>query len=88
MLPLLTLYLGAEIAIPVLTIAQLIGNVSRMIIGIKQIEWKKVGLFLITAIPLTAIGAFSFVSFPKDIITRAIGGVLIVLVLLKYFNIL
>ncbi|MCX7843550.1 MAG: sulfite exporter TauE/SafE family protein [Clostridia bacterium] len=87
LLPVLTLYLGVEMAVPVLTIAQLVGNISRMSIAIKQIEWKKAGLFLITALPLTAIGAFSFVSFPKDIVTRAVGGVLIALVLLKYYNI-
>ena len=37
LLPVLTLYLGVEVAVPVLTIAQLIGNIARMNMGIKQI---------------------------------------------------
>jgi uncharacterized membrane protein YfcA len=88
LLPVLTLYAGAELAVPVLTIAQLIGNLSRMAFGLNQIEWKKVLLFSITAVPLSALGAFGFSVLSKRIVTRAIGAVLIILVALKYFGIL
>lgn len=83
LLPIVTACVGAEVAVPVLTIAQLIGNLSRMAFGIKQIEWKSVGLFCVTALPLAALGAFGFSVLPKDIVTRCIGGVLIILVLFK-----
>lgn len=83
LLPVVTTFVGAEVAVPVLTIAQLIGNLSRMFWGIKQIDWKSVGLFSITALPLAALGAFGFSVLPKDIVTRCIGGVLIILVLFK-----
>lgn len=88
LLPVLTLYAGAELAVPVLTIAQLIGNLSRMAFGLNQIEWKKVLLFSITAVPLSALGAFGFSIISKSMVTRAIGAVLILLVALKYFGIL
>lgn len=83
LLPVVTACVGAEVAVPVLTIAQLIGNLSRMFLGMKQIDWKSVGLFSITALPLAALGAFGFSVLPKDIVTRCIGGVLIILVLFK-----
>lgn len=83
LLPVVTACVGVEVAVPVLTIAQLIGNLSRMAFGIKQIEWKAVRLFCATALPLAALGAFGFSVLPKDIVTRCIGGVLIVLVLIK-----
>ncbi len=85
LLPVVTLCVGAETAVPVLTIAQLLGNLSRMAFGIRQIDWKSVGLFCATALPLAALGAFGFSVLPKDIITRCIGGVLITLVLIKAF---
>lgn len=88
LLPVVTLCVGSEVAVPVLTIAQLIGNLSRMAFGFKQIKWKPVGLFLITALPLSALGAFGFSVLSKSLVTRAIGLVLILLVLLKYFKIL
>lgn len=83
LLPIATACVGAQLAVPVLTIAQLIGNLSRMGFGIKEIDWGSVGLFCITALPLAALGAFGFSVLPTDIVTRCIGGVLILLVLLK-----
>ncbi len=83
LLPVVTACVGSEVAVPVLTIAQLLGNFSRMAMGLKQIDWKPVGWFSLTALPLAAIGAFGFFLLPKDIVTRCIGAVLILLVLLK-----
>lgn len=83
LLPIVTACVGAVVAVPVLTIAQLIGNLSRMAFGWKQIDWKSVRLFCITALPLAALGAFGFSVLPKDLVTRCIGVVLVILVLFK-----
>ena len=83
LLPIVTISVGAEVAVPVLTIAQLIGNISRVSFGIKQVDWKSVALFCSTALPLSALGAFGFSVLPTDIVTRFIGVALIILVLFK-----
>jgi Predicted permeases len=83
LLPIATACVGAEMAVPVLTIAQLIGNIARMTTGWKQIDWKPVGLFSLTSLPLAALGAFGFALLPKDIVTRCIGLALILLVIFK-----
>lgn len=83
LLPVATACVGAEIAVPVLTLAQLIGNISRMGTGLKQIKWDSVGWFCLTALPLSALGAFGFSVLPKDIVTRCIGAALILLVIFK-----
>lgn len=83
LLPVVTACVGAEVAVPVLTIAQLMGNLSRMAFGIKQIDWKSVGLFSLTSLPLAALGAFGFSLLPKDVVTRCIGAVLVILVVFK-----
>ncbi len=83
LLPVVTACTGAELAVPVLTLAQLIGNLSRMGFGFRQIDWKSAGLFSVTALPLAALGAFGFSFLPKDIVTRCIGAALILLVLAK-----
>lgn len=83
LLPIVTVCVGAQVAVPVLTIAQLIGNLSRMAFGIKQIDWKSVGLFSLTSLPLAALGAFGFSVLPKNIVTHCIGAVLVILVLFK-----
>jgi uncharacterized membrane protein YfcA len=83
LLPVTTAIVGADVAVPVLTIAQLIGNIARMSTGFKQIDWKSVDLFSITSLPLAALGAFGFALLPKDLVTRFIGATLIILVIIK-----
>jgi len=88
LLPLLSKTIGTTMAVPVLTIAQLIGNLSRAFFGFKQIKWKPVLMFILGAVPMSILGAFSFVKVPKEIITRGIGLAIIVFVVLKYFKVL
>lgn len=87
LLPLLIKMFGIVIAVPVLTIAQLIGNISRIYFGYREIEWCSVKLFLIGAIPMSIIGAMSFVSIPKEIVSKLIGLALILFVILKHYKI-
>ncbi len=88
LLPILTKTVGASMAVPILTIAQLIGNLSRVYFGYKQIKWKPVFLFIASAIPMTIIGACSFIIVPKDLISRLIGFAIVLFVVLKYFKLL
>jgi uncharacterized protein len=65
LLPLLTHTVGATLAVPLLTVAQLIGNVSRALLGWRQIRWSPVVLFCLGAVPCSALGSLSFVVLPK-----------------------
>lgn len=83
LLPVVTYFYGVDVAIPTCTIAQLLSNVSRSVIGFKDIKWKAVGRFLITAAPLTALGAFGFAVAPKALLTKVLSLVLIVFAIMK-----
>ncbi|MGZ8944203.1 MAG: TSUP family transporter [Methylococcaceae bacterium] len=83
LLPLLTRTVGAELAVPLLTFAQLIGNLSRVTLGFKQIHWRPVALFLGTALPAAVLGAFSFISIPKTVAVRFIGIAILGFVILR-----
>ena len=86
LMPFLIEIVGTAYAVPLLTIVQFIGNLSRVCFGFLQIQWKPVGLFLLSAIPFSILGAFSFVELPKDLITRCIGAIILLFVLLKYLG--
>lgn len=83
LLPVASACVGAQAAVPVLTIAQIMGNVARMSTGWRQIRWREVGLFSATALPLAALGAFGFTLLPKEAVTRCVGGALVILVIAK-----
>jgi len=86
LLPLLVATVGVTKAIPLLTIAQFIGNLSRVGFGFKYIQWKPVSLFLLGAFPFSILGALSFIQMPKSMVTRIIGAAILLFVGLKYFG--
>lgn len=83
LLPLLTHIVGAELAVPLLTLAQFGGNIARVAFGFRQIHWPPVGLFLTTALPAAILGALSFVTIPKLFVVRFIGGAILYFVVLR-----
>lgn len=88
LLPAITYFYGIEIAVPVATIAQLMGSVTRAFVGRKKIEWKAAGEFLITAVPFTIIGSICFAKAPKVALTIILGVFLILFALLKITGVL
>jgi len=88
LLPLLVATEGTAHAVPLLTVAQLVGNVSRSGFGFSQIRWRLVLLFLVGAVPSSVLGAVSFVTLPKDLVTRCIGTAILLFVALKYYGVL
>ncbi len=83
LLPLLTHSVGSTWAIPLLTLAQLVGNASRMALNFREIKWRPVGLFLSTGLPGAMLGALCFVAIPKATIIRVIGAAILVFVVLR-----
>ncbi len=83
LLPVIATFYGVEVAVPVATIAQFLSNLSRVVMGYKQVQWKEVGRFLIFAAPLTALGAFGFAIAPKQLLTRLLCIFLIAFAIMK-----
>ncbi len=83
LLPLLTHTVGVTEAVPLLTVAQLVGNLSRAAFGFGQIHWRPVLIFLASAIPFAVLGAFSFVSLPKPLVVRLVGAAILAFVLIR-----
>src|SRR5437867_9312754 len=83
MLPVVSQILGAKRAIPVLTIAWLMGNLSRSAFNFKEIRWRPVWLFSAGAVPAAIIGARIFVELPSGIIMKAIAVFLLLMVVLR-----
>jgi len=76
----LTGIVGIKAAVPILTIGQIFGNASRIWFGRKELKWKPILLFLLTAIPLTIVGSYLFTDIDSKKIKIGIGGFLIMLV--------
>lgn len=83
LLPVLTLAFGAKQAVPVMAIAALIGNAARICIWWRDVDWRAVGAFAVTATPGAAFGAHTLIALNEQWIEIGLGIFLIVVVPLR-----
>ena len=84
LLPILVWVFGVRDAIPILTVAQLIGNMSRVWFNRRELDLPVVGWFAIGGVPLALIGGFLFASTPLSFLPRLLGIFLITVVILRH----
>jgi uncharacterized membrane protein YfcA len=84
LLPLLTFEIGARRAVPVLTVAQLLGNLSRAGFGWREIQWKPALIFCVGAVPASLVGARVFAASSSELLPRIIGVVLLGVLCLRH----
>ena len=83
LLPLLAHTVGAKAAIPILTLAQLAGNLSRAALGWRTIRWQPALLFCAGAVP-AVLGVRLFITLPSGLILRTVGVFLLAVVALRH----
>lgn len=86
LLPVFVAVFGIRDAVPILTIAQLASNGSRVWFNRDEVVLPIVGWFAIGAVPLAVIGSLIFVSAPLDGLTRLLGVFLLLLVAWRRFR--
>jgi uncharacterized protein len=84
LMPVLVLMFGIRDAIPILTVAQLIGNGSRVWFNRHELELPVVGWFAAGGVPAALIGGFLFASAPLSFLIRLLGLFLIMTVVYRH----
>lgn len=83
LLPVLVAFFGVRDAIPILTVAQLVGNGSRVWYNRREVVLPVVGWFAVGGVPLALAGGWLFATAPIAPLTRALGGFLILVVAVR-----
>lgn len=84
LLPMLVFVFGVREAIPILTVAQLIGNASRVWFNRRELDWRVVGWFSLGGVPLALLGGMLFAHAPLRPLTRVLGAFLILIVVIRH----
>lgn len=80
LLPVLVSVFGARDAVPILTVAQLVGNGSRVWFNRYEVDYRVVAWFALGAVPLALLGGVIFAQIPLPALTRLLGLFLLVIV--------
>ncbi len=86
LLPVLTAVFGIRLAIPILTVAQLVGNGSRVWFNRDLVDRRVLGWFSLGAVPLALLGGLLFATAPLSALMRLLGAFLLATVAWRYLN--
>lgn len=86
LLPVLVAIFGVREAIPILTVAQLLGNGSRVWFNRRELDLRVVGWFALGGVPLALLGGFFFAKAPLSALTRVLGLFLIAMVAWRHLR--
>ncbi len=81
LLPVLVFHFGIQIAMPIVTLALLAAGASRVAVYRRNIDLSVVFWFTLGSLPLTCIGTYLFTVSAPDLLTRFLGGFLIIAVI-------
>jgi uncharacterized membrane protein YfcA len=86
LLPVLVALFGVRDAVLILTVAQLVGNGSRVWLNWREIAFPVAGWFAKGAVPLALLGGIVFASAPLPVLARILGAFLIVMVAWRHLR--
>ena len=85
-LPALVATYGVRASVPILSVAVLLGNASRVYFNKRELNLKLVLLFSLGSIPFAILGSFVYVALPTFWIKKGIGIFLVLTVIFRHVH--
>lgn len=73
LLPVLVHAFGPKQAVPIMAIAAVMANLSRVLAWWREVDWKAVAAYTVTGVPAAALGARTLLALPPHIIEIGLG---------------
>jgi uncharacterized protein len=73
LMPVLVIVFGPLRAVPIMAIAAILANLSRIIVWWREVDWRVCASYSATAVPFAALGAATLLALPARIIEGALG---------------
>ena len=80
LLPVLVYQFGPKQAVPIMAIAAIMANLSRIIAWWREIDWRATAAYSITGVPAAALGARTLLALPSHAVDIAIGIFLLAMI--------
>ena len=73
LMPVLVIVFGPLQAVPIMAIAAIMANLSRIVVWWREVDWRTCGAYSVTAAPFAALGAATLLVLPARLIEAALG---------------
>ena len=83
LLPVLTFVFGAKAAVPIMAIAAVLGNLSRVAVWWREIHWSAAFAYSVTAMPMAWLGARTMLALDATVLELFLGIFFILMIPLR-----
>ena len=73
LMPVLVIAFGPLQAVPIMAIAAIMANLSRIMVWWREVDWRACAAYAATAVPFAALGAVTLLALPARVIEAALG---------------
>ncbi|HYB42119.1 MAG TPA: sulfite exporter TauE/SafE family protein [Candidatus Methylomirabilis sp.] len=80
LMPVLVLVFGPLRAVPIMAIAAILANLSRILVWWREVDWRAAGAYSATAVPAAALGARALLSLPPSLVEGALGAFFLLMI--------
>src|ERR1700720_2387289 len=80
LVPVLVYEFGPKEAVPIMAVAAIMANVSRIMVWWREVNWRACAAYSVTGIPAAAVGARTLLILPSRVVDIAIGLFLILMI--------
>ncbi len=77
LMPVLMFAFGPQEAVPIMAMASMLANFSRVLVWWREIDWKANAYYCVTAIPAAALGARTLLMLQPWVVEAALGALFI-----------
>jgi uncharacterized membrane protein YfcA len=73
LLPVLVIVTGPHTAVPIIAVASVMGNLSRVVVWWREVDWHACAAYSVSAIPSAALGARTLLVMPPPAVETVLG---------------
>jgi uncharacterized protein len=85
LMPVLVYQYGPQEAVPIMAVAAVMANLSRILAWWREVDWRACAAYSITGIPAAALGARTLLALPSRAVDISIGLFLIAMVPVRHW---
>ena len=83
LMPVLVIVFGPLQAVPIMAVASIMVNLSRIVVWWRDVDWRACGAYAITGVPAAVLGARTLLVLPASVVEVALGAFFIAMVPLR-----
>ena len=80
LMPVLVIAFGPRQAVPIMAIAAIMANLSRIMVWWREVDWRTVGAYSATAVPFAAVGVATLLTLPPRIVEAGLGAFFVAMI--------